>query len=917
MSTQETTFSRQGVFEVLPDAHVPGHLDRLTLSKPPALLNGPPINAEGKTFEDLAEQAKELQNDGSIDLAVNKYMDALQLGNAPYGPTAFVYCNLGRCFHLQASFERALNYHQLFLELARAAEDDEMESQARSNLGITLCAMGRYKEALQQHELSMLIAGRTGSPEAQMRCHANIGNVYGAMGNFKQAVLYHNQQLLLARQLNDKSAEARAAYNLENDHNSAQHYEIAATYRKIKTESKESKLPLNSGFVDHRSGDEVRVGWLIKHEGGNGDEPRKISTKRRWCVLRAGIFAYHKTVQSGKRALRYIRITDVADIELIHLPSDGSSSEASPRSCRLHVAGSRYFYFTAVSNREMREWIDAFQLARSAVAQFSDQRQVQSQNQYSGGGSEIFSSRQTFTSKARPVAANPLSTFEDAPVGLSSRSVDNPLYSAAAADSQDPDVEALYSVPNKSAAKRRTLDEEEGNSSGDDDEVCLDQIDVAYGISSGPAGGARQAWARQNTATERAAQSLASGLVSYNVHLLGTVTLRGLSTPPSTKLMYEKYLALVKNPHPTVNQKLLLTATPRAIVVKQPKPGSGVEAQYEQCLEHEVANVANILSFDSSVLVVERHRVTDSTFNFTVYMYRCEDLFTASELKAVLIKRATASGNGLVVSLQDEPDHMITSALPRYGSTRADARLDDGDDAYEMPAVRAISEAGYDSIPAHRKSMEMVQPYSVVPLGQGSGQQRGDLYSSVYAAVKPPRSAPMVSFQGVHAGEEIDANEATPRGSEHQFVGLHPGEDIAVTHHDHIHHLQGARPDDELHVDHFGGSATQRLSGLLPGEEFAVPHDTSVHELRGARADDEIHVDMYGRGSDTVFHGHVAGEDIELPDHHATMSLSGVSEGESTAAHDEHGHEVINMTMLDTNEQMDQIQFREVMSSRL
>lgn len=340
-----------------------------------------PVPSEGgvspaELFERTVREAKEHQMRGDFNAAIEQYNAALKHSvGIPYGLMAFAYGNMGRCYHALEIFDRALNYHQLHLDLATQGDDDEMQCVALTNMGLAQYAMGNMQEAINLHLKCLATATELGDQQAQMRSFANLGNAYGSMGKYKEAVVYHEQQLRVAQALRDTDAEMRAAFNLENDHNSLKHYDVANRYRSKKNHAQTLKLArssLNEDLGDKRPGAEIASGWLIKHVGGDKEGPKKVSDVRRWCVLQNGVFSYAKHVAATLKAQRYIRMTDVTSVEEYEVEGDDADQAVSFRI----LVGERAYYFTCDSAKECRDWIEALNRARSGMAQFGRARGI-------------------------------------------------------------------------------------------------------------------------------------------------------------------------------------------------------------------------------------------------------------------------------------------------------------------------------------------------------------------------------------------------------------------------------------------------------------------------------------------------------------------------------------------------------------
>lgn len=279
-----------------------------------ALLDDGTVYKPVNPFEELMFSARGLQDEGEFARAADKYQQAIQLGGGSNSSLAFTYSCLGRCYEKLDNLDKALYFHKKHLDVTQQDSDQEGQYMALANIGVVYYHLGKFTDALASHELCLGMATQMASVEGQMRAFANIGNVYGSMGRFKDAIRNHEHQLRLAVELGDKEAESRAAYNLENDHNSLKHYDVGLQFRNKKMTARSSK-PSAAPLGDRKPGSDVRTGWLLKHEGGEDELPAKMSSEKRFCVLRDGVFSYHKTAQMNTKGLRYIKGSEIVSVE--------------------------------------------------------------------------------------------------------------------------------------------------------------------------------------------------------------------------------------------------------------------------------------------------------------------------------------------------------------------------------------------------------------------------------------------------------------------------------------------------------------------------------------------------------------------------------------------------------------------------
>lgn len=201
--------------------------------------------------------------------------------------------------------------------MGAAIGDEAMVLLALSNVGTILYCLERFRESIEIHQKALSLAIKVADIRAEMRSFANLGNCFGAMGKFEEARVLHDRQHELAVSLGDKDAARRAAFNLENDFNSMKKYKDAKPFRDIKrnTGDTDKVQILNDGFGD-TMGRELHSGWLVKHTGGSLEGPRTYNTERKWCVLTKNVFAYHKNIQTGRRADRYIKVGDITKVNI-------------------------------------------------------------------------------------------------------------------------------------------------------------------------------------------------------------------------------------------------------------------------------------------------------------------------------------------------------------------------------------------------------------------------------------------------------------------------------------------------------------------------------------------------------------------------------------------------------------------------
>lgn len=233
---------------------------------------------ESSTCLELALEGERLCKAGDFHSGVEYLSAAINVGTDDSRVLSAVYSQLGNASFYLGDYNKALQYHLLDLNTAKAAGDLLGEAKASGNLGNTLKMMGKFDQAVTNCERHLSISREKGDKigearalynlgnvyhakgkhiarasrqepgelpsdvqdclrkaihcyeenlklmvalddrSAQGRAYGNLGNTYYLLGDFKKAIVYHEQRLKLAKEFGDKAAQRRANSNLGNAH---------------------------------------------------------------------------------------------------------------------------------------------------------------------------------------------------------------------------------------------------------------------------------------------------------------------------------------------------------------------------------------------------------------------------------------------------------------------------------------------------------------------------------------------------------------------------------------------------------------------------------------------------------------------------------------------------------------------------
>ena len=140
------------------------------------------------------------------------------------------YGNLGNAYHGLGNFQKATDYYEKDLKIAKEEGDRSGESRAYSNLGNAYQSLGNFQKAIEYHEKYLKMAKEAGDRSAEGKAYGNLGNAYQRLGNFQKAIDYHEKHLKIAKEVGDRSGEGVAYNNLGNAYEKLGNFQKAIDY---------------------------------------------------------------------------------------------------------------------------------------------------------------------------------------------------------------------------------------------------------------------------------------------------------------------------------------------------------------------------------------------------------------------------------------------------------------------------------------------------------------------------------------------------------------------------------------------------------------------------------------------------------------------------------------------------------------
>ncbi|BAY66831.1 TPR repeat-containing protein (plasmid) [Calothrix brevissima NIES-22] len=179
--------------------------------------------AQGKTQEQLKDEARTLNIQGLQLLQQAKYQEALEsfqqalvifrnTGDKPF--EAATLNNIGGVYKNQGKYREALEVLQQALVIFRNYADKNFEGLTLNGIGTCYEEIGEYQNALSHYQQSLNIFEQTKFTDGKATSLNNIGEVYRRMGDYQKALENYQQSLTLLQQTGNKTHEARTIANI-------------------------------------------------------------------------------------------------------------------------------------------------------------------------------------------------------------------------------------------------------------------------------------------------------------------------------------------------------------------------------------------------------------------------------------------------------------------------------------------------------------------------------------------------------------------------------------------------------------------------------------------------------------------------------------------------------------------------------
>jgi tetratricopeptide (TPR) repeat protein len=100
--------------------------------------------------------------------------------------------------------ERAIQYYEQGLPIAREIGDRGDEGSHLANLGSACYCLGQVERAVEHYEQALAICREIGDRRGEENLLGSLGLAYAAMGQVERAIEHHEQALAICRQIGDR-----------------------------------------------------------------------------------------------------------------------------------------------------------------------------------------------------------------------------------------------------------------------------------------------------------------------------------------------------------------------------------------------------------------------------------------------------------------------------------------------------------------------------------------------------------------------------------------------------------------------------------------------------------------------------------------------------------------------------------------
>lgn len=157
---------------------------------------------------------------------------------------------LGNAYYFIGDYNRAIDYQQQSLAIAKEIKNIDRQNQALRSIGNAYYFLENYEQAISYYEQNLDNAKSTQDRRQLGLAVGNLALVYTNQGNYAKAIEYYQQDLAIAREFKDRLIEQQALGNLANVYRGQKEYNKAIeNYEQSLAIARELKYLRGEGIV--------------------------------------------------------------------------------------------------------------------------------------------------------------------------------------------------------------------------------------------------------------------------------------------------------------------------------------------------------------------------------------------------------------------------------------------------------------------------------------------------------------------------------------------------------------------------------------------------------------------------------------------------------------------------------------------
>ena len=120
------------------------------------------------------------------------------------------YRNLSCAYQSLGDSQRAIEYHNQHISIAKEIGDRAAEGCGYGNLGDAYESLSEFQRAIEYHNQHLSIAKEVGNRACQGKALAKLGFAYRSLNEFQRAIEYNNKYVIIAKNVGDRAGQGQS-----------------------------------------------------------------------------------------------------------------------------------------------------------------------------------------------------------------------------------------------------------------------------------------------------------------------------------------------------------------------------------------------------------------------------------------------------------------------------------------------------------------------------------------------------------------------------------------------------------------------------------------------------------------------------------------------------------------------------------